>query len=39
MLSYNFGAFTMTGRFLFNLHTENDAGMSFFHLGFSVPIK
>lgn len=39
MVSYSFPAFTLTGRFLYNLHTENEPGVSFFHLGISLPIK
>lgn len=38
LLSYSFNTVTITGRILFNLHTENDAGMSFYHLGFSMPL-
>ncbi|WP_185929272.1 transporter [Klebsiella sp. 2680] len=38
MLSYNVNGITITGRLLFNLHSENDSGMTFFHIGMSMPL-
>ena len=39
LLGYNFGSFSITARALLPLHTENDCGCSFFHIGITVPIK
>ncbi|MGP2444888.1 SphA family protein [Pantoea ananatis] len=38
MISYDFSGVTVTSRLLFNLHSENDAGMTFFHIGMSMPL-
>ncbi|MBZ7264329.1 transporter [Klebsiella oxytoca] len=38
MMSYSVSGVTVTGRLLFNLHSENDAGMTFFHIGVSMPL-
>ncbi len=39
LLGYDFGSFSVTGRFLYSIHAENDQDNSFFHLGFTVPIS
>jgi hypothetical protein len=39
LLGYDFGSFSVTARFLYALHAENDQDNSFFHVGFTVPIK
>ncbi|HDD9176714.1 TPA: hypothetical protein PBP97_004792 [Escherichia coli] len=38
MMSYSVSGVTVTGRLLFNLHSKNDAGMTFFHIGVSMPL-
>lgn len=38
MLSYRIDNLSITGRMLFNLHSENDAGASLFHLGVTFPM-
>lgn len=38
MVSYDFDRFTVTARYLANIHTENDVGISFFHLGISMKL-
>lgn len=38
MLSYNFGKFAISGRVLASLQAKNDADVSFFHVGLSVPL-
>lgn len=38
MFKYHFNDFMLTGRFLFNLHAENDAGIDLFHIGVTVPL-
>lgn len=39
MIGYNFGDFSVSGRFLFALFAENDVDMSIFHLGVTIPLK
>lgn len=38
MLSYDFGKAALTARYLYNVHTRNDADHSFFHVGISIPL-
>lgn len=38
MISYDFDRFTVTARYLANIHAENDVGVSFFHLGVSMKL-
>ncbi|MCG8709192.1 transporter [Brenneria sp. 4F2] len=38
LLAYNFGGFSINARMLFSLRAKNDADVSFFHLGFSMPL-
>lgn len=38
LLAYDFGAFSINARMLFSLRAKNDADVSFFHLGFSMPL-
>ncbi|PTW59369.1 hypothetical protein C8N35_10782 [Breoghania corrubedonensis] len=37
-LSYDFDKFTVSARYLQNIRTENDMGVSFFHIGVGVPL-
>ncbi|WP_315707829.1 SphA family protein [Brenneria uluponensis] len=39
LLAYDFGSFSVNARILLSLRAKNDADVSFFHLGFSMPIK
>ncbi|PWC18039.1 hypothetical protein DDT52_15330 [Brenneria roseae subsp. roseae] len=39
MVSYNFGAFSVSGRALIALFAKNDVDMSIFHLGITIPLK
>jgi len=39
LLAYDFGSFTLTGKILFSLRAENDANVSFYHIGITIPIK
>jgi hypothetical protein len=39
MLAYDFGSFSTNSRILLSLRAKNDADVSFFHIGFSMPIK
>jgi hypothetical protein len=38
LLGYDFGSFTVTSRLLVSLRAKNDADVSFFHVGVSLPI-
>jgi hypothetical protein len=38
LLGYDFGTFTVTSRLLVSLRAKNDADVSFFHVGVSLPI-
>ncbi len=38
ILGYDFGAFSLTARFLASVHSENDPKMRFFHLGVAIPL-
>lgn len=39
MVAYDFGKATLKARYLQGLHAENDANISFFHVGLSVPLQ
>lgn len=39
LVGYDFGPFTLTGRVLVSLRAKNDADVSFFHMGISIPIR
>lgn len=38
MLGYNFGSFSLNTRLLYSLRAENDADVSFIHVGLSMPL-
>lgn len=39
MVAYNFGKFSLNTRLLYSLRAENDADVSFLHVGISLPIN
>ncbi|CAG9000042.1 MAG: hypothetical protein CENE_02031 [Candidatus Celerinatantimonas neptuna] len=39
MVAYDFGRFSINSRFLFSVKAKNDANISFFHIGFSLPLS
>lgn len=39
LLGYDFGPFSLTGRFLYSARAKNDADVSFFHISIAVPFN